>query len=197
MDDLFSARQKLADNMGYASYLDFLIEKRDKLPYVRQQLLALCEIVKAELAPALKNAESTFAPQLSAQEWNEKLPALAQRFDDFEEDLNYVLTNSAYTVEESGETRCFAYMLYQYDTSIGKALISGSEYDALTVLEGLGLEARNMALPQGEWSISSLDCYDQVQAHAADARNGRGGLPRGDGAGTAGQALRKPRHGAK
>ena len=166
LDDLFSARQKLADNMGYASYLDFLIEKRDKLPYARQQLLALCEIVKAELAPALKNAESTFAPQLSAQEWNEKLPALAQRFDDFEEDLNYVLTNSAYTVEESGETRCFAYMLYQYDTSIGKALISGSEDDALTVLEGLGLEARNMALPQGEWSISSLDCYDQVQAHA-------------------------------
>ena len=89
--------------MGYASYLDFLIEKRDKLPYARQQLLALCEIVKAELASALKNAESTFAPQLSAQEWNEKLPALAQRFDDFEEDLNYVLTNSAYTVEESGE----------------------------------------------------------------------------------------------
>ena len=166
LDDLFSARQKLADNMGYASYLDFLIEKRDKLPYARQQLLALCEIVKAELAPALKNAESTFAPQLSAQEWNEKLPALVQRFDDFEEDLNYVLTNSAYTVEESGETRCFAYMLYQYDTSIGKALISGSEDDALTVLEGLGLEARNMALPQGEWSISSLDCYDQVQAHA-------------------------------
>ncbi|MGI5884417.1 MAG: hypothetical protein ACOX83_05550, partial [Candidatus Spyradocola sp.] len=80
----------------------------------------------------------------------------------------YVVSNGVYAVEtaEEGESRHFAYPLYQYDVSAGKALLAGQEDDALHVLKGLGLCARDMSLPQEEWSISELALYDRVQENA-------------------------------
>ena len=169
LDDLFATRETIANTLQYASYPEYVVVKRDKMPYDLESLLKLAQLVKENLAPAVKAAQTTGAPDLSAQEWNEKLPALAQRFDDYEEDLLYVLNNGAYVVEEGVDevaSRHFAYQLYQHDLSAGKAILAGDDTEALHVLYGLGLEARNMNLEQKQWSMSTLALYDSVQENA-------------------------------
>ena len=169
LDDLFSTRETIANTLQYDSYPEYVVVKRDKMPYDLDSLLKLTELVKENLAPAVKAAQSAEGLQLTAQEWNEKLPALAQRFDDYEEDLLYVLGNGAYVVEEGTDeagSRHFAYQLYQYDLSAGKAILAGDETEALHVLYGLGLEARNMNLKQKQWSMSELALDDSVQESA-------------------------------
>ncbi|MBQ5668007.1 MAG: NAD-dependent epimerase/dehydratase family protein, partial [Peptococcaceae bacterium] len=62
-----------------------------------------------------------------------------------------LLESGAYVVEaraEETESRHFAYQLYQYDVSAGKAILAGDEDEMLHPLYGMGLEARNMGLEQ-------------------------------------------------
>lgn len=168
MDDVFTSREAVADAMNYDSYLDFVVEKREKMPYNLENLLKLAQLVKENLAPAVAAAQDAELAQLTAEQWEEALPALARRFPEYSEDLLYVLENGVYAVEDSedGTSKHFAYQFYQYDVSAGKAVLAGEAEDALHVLRGLGLEARNMALPQNEWSMSALTVYDSVQENA-------------------------------
>lgn len=170
LDDVFTSREAVADSMQYASYLDFVVEKRDLLPYDLDSLLRLAQLVQEHLVPAVQSAEGFGAPQLTAEQWQAALPALAERFPEYSEDLLYALQGGAYVVEEGQQSKHFAYQLYQYDVSAGKAVLSGQEGDALEVLRGLGLEARNMALPESEWSMSALGAYDCVQEDAFAGR---------------------------
>ena len=167
---MFTSREAVADSMQYASYLDFVVEKRDLLPYDLDSLLRLAQLVREHLVPAVQSAEDFGAPQLTAEQWQAALPALAERFPEYSEDLLYALQGGAYVVEEGQQSKHFAYQLYQYDVSAGKAVLSGQEGDALEVLRGLGLEARNMALPESEWSMSALGAYDCVQEDAFAGR---------------------------
>lgn len=167
LDDVLSTRESMADSSGYDSYLDFIVTKRDRLPYKLSDLKALAAIVRDELAPAVSAMNAGGMPALSAQQWNDVLPKLAARFPEYEQDLSYVLENGVYSVQEGESTQQFVYMLYQYDVSAGKAIISGSaDAVALAVLKGLGLEARNMTLDSSQWSLSSLALYDQIQSSA-------------------------------
>ncbi len=173
LDDVFATRESVADGIGYDTYLQFVIEKREKMPYNTENLLKLAELVRVNLAPELRKiAVSADFTQLTAEEWNDALPALAQRFPAYAEDLKYVMETGAFTVESTEETRSshYAYPLYQYDMSAGKSKLAGDEDDALHVLRGLGLAARNMALPQEQWSLSEITAYDQVQENAFAAR---------------------------
>lgn len=168
LDDLFAARETLANTLMYDSYPDYVVEKRDKMPYDLESLLKLAQLIKEHLAPAVKAAKLATVLNLSAQQWNDKLPTLAQRFDAYEEDLLYALNSGAYVVEstEEAESRHFAYQLYQYDLSAGKAVIAKDEDAALHVLHGLALEARNMALEQEQWSMSALQLQDSIHEGA-------------------------------
>lgn len=166
LDDLLSARETLADQMGYDGYLDFVVRKRDRIPYKMDDLLALCGLVRQKLVPAVIDAQRAELPGLTPQQWSERMPALAARFPAYAQDLDYALDNGTYAVKEGDKSGHFAYMLYQYDVSCGKAVLSGAQDDARHVLQGLGLTARNMALPRAEWSISALALYDEVQQNA-------------------------------
>lgn len=169
LDDLLTSRETLAASMDYDSYLDFVVERRDRMPYDLSDLKALCALVREYLAPAVSSAGEKAAPALTAEQWNQALPALAQRLPDYAQDLGYVLENGVYTVEEAGEgeeSRHFSYMLYQYDVSAGKAVLAGQPDDGLHVLRGLGLAARDMALESDQWSISALTFYDEIQKNA-------------------------------
>lgn len=168
LDDLFVSRETIANTLQYDSYPDYVVKKRDKMPYDLESLLKLAGLVKEYLVPAVKAAQPGKVMTLTAQEWTDKLPALAQRFPAYAEDLTYVLGNGAYVVEDAqdGRSRHFAYQLYQYDFSAGKALLAGEENDALHVLYGLGLEARNMDLAQEQWSMSTLALYDSIHEGA-------------------------------
>ena len=168
LDDLFTTRETLAEYMGYDGYLDFVVERRDRMPYDLEDLRTLSALVLENLVPALSAAEAEAPAALAPEAWQEALLALCARFPEQEEDLTYVVSNGVYAVEtaEEGESRHFAYPLYQYDVSAGKALLAGQEDDALHVLKGLGLCARDMSLPQEEWSISELALYDRVQENA-------------------------------
>jgi hypothetical protein len=166
LDDLLSARETLADNMGYESYLEFVVKKRDRIPYGIGDLQALCKLVRENLAPAVASASAAEAPNLTAAEWNERLGEMAGRFPAYAEDLSYAVRNGTYAVKEGEKGAHFAYMLYQYDVSAGKAVVSGKADDARHVMQGLGLTARNMALPREEWSISALTLYDEIQQNA-------------------------------
>ena len=170
LDDIFTTREAVADSMQYASYLDFVAEKRDLLPYDMDSLLRLAQLVRENLVPAVRGAQQFGAPQLTAEQWQAALPGLAERFPAYSGDLLYALEGGASVVEEGQESRHFAYQLYQYDVSAGKAVISGQDGDALQVLRGLGLEARNMALHESEWSMSALSVYDCVQEDAFAGR---------------------------
>lgn len=168
LDDLFTSRETLAEYMGYDSYLDFVVERRDRMPYSLESLQTLSSLVLENLVPAVQAASAPAPEALSPEAWQEALLALSARFPAYEEDLRYVVSNGVYAVEaaEEGTSRHFAYSLYQYDVSAGKAVLAGQADDALHVLKGLGLCARDMALPEEEWSISALTLYDQVQESA-------------------------------
>ncbi len=169
LDDVFATRETLADTLQYDSYLEYVAEKRDRMPYDLESLLKLSQLVKEHLAPAVKAASPAAGTRLSAQEWNDALPALAQRFDAYAEDLTYALESGAYVVEERADeqqSRHFAYQLYQYDVSAGKAILAGDEDEMLHPLYGMGLEARNMGLEQAQWSMSTLSLYDSIQGSA-------------------------------
>lgn len=170
LDDVFTSREAVADSMQYDSYLDFAVEKRDLLPYDLDSLLRLAQLVRENLVPAVRRAQRFGAPQLTAEQWQSALPELAARFPDYSEDLLYALQGGAYAVEAGEQSKHFAYQLYQYDVSAGKAVLCGEDGDALHVLRGLGLEARNMALPESEWSMSALTAYDCVQEDAFAGR---------------------------
>lgn len=168
LDDVFTTRETIANTLQVDSYPEYVVSKRDRMPYDLQSLLKLAGLVKEHLAPAVRAAKPETALAMSAQEWNEALPALAQRFAPYSEDLQYVLKNGAYVVEETEEEQSyhFAYQLYQYDMSAGKAKLAGEEDDVLHVLGGLALEARNMALEEAQWSMSALGLYDSIQEGA-------------------------------
>ena len=166
LDDLFTSRQTLAKSLGYEGYLDFVVERRDRMPYSLEELRRLSALVRENLVPGVVNAAAEAPAALDAAAWQQALSALAERFPAYAEDLSYVVENGVYRVEaaEAGEkSRHFAYALYQYDVSAGKAVLSGQADDALHALKGLGLCARDMALPESEWSISALTLYDSVQ----------------------------------
>ena len=80
LDDVFTSREAVADSMQYASYLDFVVEKRDLLPYDLDSLLRLAQLVREHLVPAVQSAEDFGAPQLTAEQWQAALPALADSF---------------------------------------------------------------------------------------------------------------------
>ena len=166
LTDLLSASNAVAQKAEYDNYLEYTAVQRESLPYALSDISKLCGLVKENLVPAVQSAEERTFPTLTPSQWQEKLLSLADYYPEYKEDLAYVLNGRAYTVEEGEASTHFGYMLYQYDFSAGKAILSGEKDDALQVLFGLGLAARNMALPESEWSISALPFYDAVQERA-------------------------------
>ena len=80
LDDLFTSRETLAEYMGYDSYLDFVVERRDRMPYSLESLQTLSSLVLENLVPAVQAASAPAPEALSPEAWQEALLALSARF---------------------------------------------------------------------------------------------------------------------